>query len=608
MTKLFKKTAFCCFGLLMLIASGCYDDKMSEEQFKTFDEETVSSYLEHNPERYSKFCAMLKQTGMFDLLNAYGQYTCFAPTNDAIDKYYAENGTDSASLSAELRREIVYNAILKTKFASEDFPEGSLPTLNFDNRFIFIHFGTEAGQQQYIFVNRDSRITHRDIEVHNGVIHSLDAVISVNKTSLPEVIMMDDKYSLFSEALALTGLVDSFPVMISAWQQEAIFPPIYGDGKVDQAQWLTPPSDLFGFTALIESDSIFQANGINNIDDLKNYAAQIYDKMYSQDRNITDPTDRKNSLNRFVSYHIIDRTMASNEFIPEKLVTNTLLPGTIFTSQFTTMLENSLMEVSTGTIFNRRKDGSGVRIIDPDNSAANGVYHGIDRLLTFDEGVINDVFNKRIRIDLIDIFPELATNKMRGSNTLFYIPLNYLKDFTRSEQCDLVHYSRTTAELFRKDELKLRGKNDFTITLPPIPAGTYEFRLGYLPNGNRGVCQMYFDGKPCGIPLNMTIAANDRSIGWIADSQTDDNGMENDKMMKNRGYLKGPNSAYGEYTSNTMRDYSSSLRRVVTTVTFDKMERHIFRVKSVEDTDQREFQMDYFEFVPLSYLAKEGRD
>jgi uncharacterized surface protein with fasciclin (FAS1) repeats len=590
----------------MLCFFGC-SDVIEEQRFNTFEEETVSSYFEKNPDRFSIFCEMLKQTGMFDLLNAYGKYTCFAPTNEAMEKYFAENQTDAASLSEDMRREIVFNTLMREKIESKDFPEGSLPSLNFDNRFIYIHFGQDD-EQQYVFVNRDSRIIHRDIEVHNGVIHAIDAVLSVNKVSLPEMIQIDKSYSLFTEALVATGLMDSFPVRYSSWQQELVRPPIYGDGAVDQAEWLTPPSDRVGYTALIESDSVFEVNGMTNLEQLKSYAASVYDVMYPQDKSVGDITDRRNSLNRFVAYHFIDREMAQNEFIPAMLATNTLLPGTEFTSQFTTLLENSLIEVSNGTLFNKRRNGWAVGIIDPDHAAVNGVYHGIDKILVFDEGVLNDVFNKRIRIDLVDVFPEFATNKMRGSNTLFYIPPGYLKNLDQSLLCDFVHYSRTSAELFRKDELKIRGKNDFTIILPPIPAGTYEFRLGYLPNSNRGVCQMYFDGKPCGIPLDMRITATNSKIGWIADSETVDEGMENDKMMKNRGYMKGPNSAYGETTGSTMRDYSTSLRKIVATLTFDKMERHIFRVKSVEDLNSREFQMDYFEFVPLSYLVKEGKD
>lgn len=35
------------------------------------------------------------------------------------------------------------------------------------------------------------------------------------------------------------------------------------------------------------------------------YAKKVYDKEYPEDSHITDFKDRKNSLNRFISYHIL---------------------------------------------------------------------------------------------------------------------------------------------------------------------------------------------------------------------------------------------------------------------------------------------------------------
>ncbi|MDR3219342.1 MAG: hypothetical protein LBU22_10295 [Dysgonamonadaceae bacterium] len=142
----------------------------------------------------------------------------------------------------------------------------------------------------------------------------------------------------------------------------------------------------------------------------------------------------------------------------------------------TTFLPNSLLEVRTGTLFNKRKNGFAVRIISPDNAAVNGVFHGIDNILTFDEGVLNDVFNTRIRFNSIDFFPELATNKVRGVPERFFLPPGFLKNIVHNELSSMVYFSTGASDLQYMDEVKLRGKNDFTITLPPIPPGTYEFR------------------------------------------------------------------------------------------------------------------------------------
>jgi uncharacterized surface protein with fasciclin (FAS1) repeats len=577
----------------------CEDD-IENKVFKTFEEETVATYLQ-NSEHFTDFYKMVEKAGLVDLLNAYGTYTCFAPTNEAIQTYYRENGVTLETISDEALQEVVRNTLIVRLYKSVDFPDGSLPTLNFDRRFLFI-----KNDPGVIYVNRESRIVLLDQEVHNGIIHGIDRVLLVSKEALSEVIKNDGRYNLFAEALILTGIFDSFPIIISNYQQELVTPRT----SHDQPQWWTPPSDRIGYTALVESDSVYASYGITNIEQLKDYAATIYDAMYPESRNISDPTDRHNSLNRFVSYHILDREFSASDFIHSTLV-GCYIPGSTFRSYSTTMLENSLIEFRTGRQFNTRRDGTGIQILknQEDNAATNGVYHGIDKILTFNENVINETLNTRIRIDIHDLFPEMATNKIRGDEELFYFPLGYLKRLQANDLSEIYYYSTGASSLCGKDEVKLSGKMDFTVEFPPIPVGTYEFRIGYLANGNRGVYQIYFDGIPCGIPLNLSIAANDPRIGWIDDSQTEDQGYENDKMMKNRGYLKSPNVCLDGYNSGkTMRQNSGGLRKVLTTVTFEKMEKHFVRVKSVEEIDSREFQMDYFEFCPLWYLATEGRD
>jgi uncharacterized surface protein with fasciclin (FAS1) repeats len=591
------------FAMLIFISifafQSCEDDMISET-FKTFEEETLATYLQ-NSEYFTDYYKMLERANLIDLLNAYGTYTCFAPTNSAIQQYLKENSTTIEDMPEEMLLEVVRNTLITREYKSVDFPDGSLPTLNFDRRFLFI-----KNDPGVIYVNRDSRIVLLDQEVHNGIIHGIDRVLTVNKESLPEVIRMDGRYNLFSQAVIETGLMDSFPIILSSYSQALVTPRT----SHDQPQWWTPPSDRVGYTALVESDSVYAAYGINTLEQLKAYAAEVYDDVYPESKNITDPTNRQNSLNRFVSYHFLDREFSSSDFIHSTLV-GCYIPGYIFRSYSTTLLENSLIEFRTGRKFNTRRDGSAITILrdQEDNTATNGVFHGIDKILVFDSNVINETLNTRIRIDIHDLFPEMATNKIRGDEELFYFPLGYLKRLKANDLSEVYYYSTSNSSLCGKDEIKLSGKMDFTIEFPPIPAGTYEFRLGYLANGNRGVYQIYFDGQPCGIPLNLSIGATDSRIGWVADTETEDDGSENDKMMKNRGYLKSPNTCIDGYNSGkVMRQNTGGLRKVLTTVTFDRMQPHFVRVKSVEDIDSREFQMDYFEFVPLWYLATEGKD
>ena len=56
----------------------------------TFTGHTIASFLEEHEDVYSNFIEILNRGGRLTLMKAYGQYTCFAPTNDAITRFLFE--------------------------------------------------------------------------------------------------------------------------------------------------------------------------------------------------------------------------------------------------------------------------------------------------------------------------------------------------------------------------------------------------------------------------------------------------------------------------------------------------------------------------------------
>ena len=69
-------------------------------------------------------------------------------------------------------------------------------------------------------------------------------------------------------------------------------------------------------------------------------------------------------------------------------------------------------------------------------------------------------------------------------------------------------------------------------------------RIGYNSGGTRGMGQMYVDGNIAGTPVDLRINGDDPRVGWVKDSETNDDGVENDKMMRNRGYMKAPEALW----------------------------------------------------------------
>jgi len=649
MNALFQHSKFI-FALMIVAAvfmfPACDSDDMAEENLYTFTDNMLGQYLNDNPGDYSEFVRLLDTTKVMGILNSYGAYTCFAPDNVAMKDYYASMGRSRLSdFPLDSLRLIAYDHIINgTVVNLAGFvSDGPLPVLSMSQRSILTGFTSVGGG--YIqtsstnargkIVIDSSFVLTKDILVHNGVIHKISKVIKPVRMGIAGVIAQDSVFSVFYNALAATGLADSLYRVEDESYNYTKYADLIGMTK-EKNQWyydVLPVSRKFGYTLLMESDETMKANGITDLESLKTYAASVYDKVYPEDADDKNVTSRTNSLNRFVAYHIITKRLSSLHFI-DKYDTDHMikLVGRDMYEYIESMCPNTLMEVkkdrSLGglNLFNYcRETGTSIHLAasNLNKDAGNGVYHEIDGMLVFSVDVANELSSKRLRFDSSSFFDELTNNNMRGLGTVsskspsqninFQIPRGYISRISSSEQT-VVSYL-TCYEKFQNyegDEIYLnaaKGKLfDFSIITPPIPAGTYEIRFGYLTNGKRGVAQLYFDDVPCGVPLNLNTKSDDPSIGYEAPHTIADDfeGYENDKMMRNRGYMKGPASykvPLAGWSSGENARYSTQiLRRIMGTYTFKTAGHHKFSVKALSGG---EFMFDYLEFVPTSVLETE---
>ena len=124
------------------LATSCVEDIPEENRF-TWTGELISTYLEQQPEKYSKFITILKkaniskkaESSLFQTLSTYGSYTCFAPTNAAVDEFLAEmcknpeeskiTSTDVEMLSDSVATEIAKNHIIELGYKADKASEGN---------------------------------------------------------------------------------------------------------------------------------------------------------------------------------------------------------------------------------------------------------------------------------------------------------------------------------------------------------------------------------------------------------------------------------------------------------------------------------------------------
>ena len=620
---------------LLLSMGACNSDDITDESYYTFTGETMGEYIENRPDSFSEFTRMLDTTEVMGLLKAYGEFTCFLPTNEAIYNYYETSGRNSMEdLPLDSIKKIVYNHIIKDYILeTNQFFNGFLPNLTMSGRYLKVGFEPSNTGVVYI-INGTSSIIKKNIEVHNGIIHAIDHLLRPTDNTLVEAIANDANFSLFFSALTATNL-DKELLLI----EDADYAPPAGlvdekDGVVQGHGILTrvPKTKKYGYTVLMESNETYEKNGITSLEDMAAFAKANYDQLYPQDAGIDDITDRHNSLNRFVAYHLIDKKIPRKLFIEtwDNTGKNYETTGETHSVKTVDMFEylesmcpNTLIEVRTlrttneYDIFNMTSETNAIRLTENyDNDAVNGVYHEIDNLLYYSTDVEQMLTSKRLRFDAASFFPELMNNNMRigGSKTIdpsteWDFPAGYIERVKTSETTIFGYISSDDRfQDYQGDEVFLsQGLYDFTVTTLPIPAGTYEIRFGWQPTNARGAAQLYWDGKPCGIPLDLRLTSLDPSIGFVRPGidPTDPYGFENDKMMRNRGYMKGPGCykvIKEDWYTGIARQSERACRRILGIYTFDEAGTHEFSVKAARSG---QFMFDYLEFVPVEVLENE---
>ncbi len=607
--------------------TACNSDDVGENLY-TFKEETMGQYLTKYPLEYSEFSRLLDTTGVKGLLNAYGSYTCFAPDNAAMKKFYSLKGKKGLSdFTLDTLKLIAYDHIINGSVVmSASFVDGRQGNLSMSDRYFNI-----GRRNDSILVNKTSAVTEKDIVVHNGVIHKIAEVLNPTRSGIVEVISKDPAFTLFYDALIRTGLADSLLKDRDKSYDAALYKDLVKVTK-DQGQWYyqeVPAYRKYGYTVLMESNATMNANGITDFESLKSYAASIYDLVYPEDKGITDISNRKNSLNRFIAYHLIDKQLSYSKFI-DAYDTDHMLKTIDMYEYIEPMCPNTLIEIKKERVaplsfhINKLSDtGLSIKInkANSDKDAINGVYHEIDGMLVYSTAVDNELSSKRLRFDAASFFSELTNNNMRGRGTFqitvpnlhFQIPRHYLSRVTASEQTTMGYLcAYAKFQDYEGDEIFLSASSgnlyDFTIITPPVPAGTYEVRFGYLTNGKRGVAQLYFDNIPAGVPLNLNNSATNVAIGYEAPKTVPEDleGFQNDKMMRNRGYMKGPacfKVPVPGWTLGENARYSKDvLRKILGTYQFKTAGNHKLTVKGLSGG---EFMFDYLEFVPTNALENE---
>lgn len=224
MTKFIHKiggmVAGVAFGALAFTSCS---EQIDESNLYTFTGETITDYL-RSDSTLSDFAKITEYAGLSDRLSAYGTYTCFAPTNEAVKEYIQElwedkksanhNGLYTGDVSEgntidrlwksekrdSLCKDIVEAHLTGLKKTSNDLLTGSDITMMGGNT----HSPKRVGDD--ITIDGTTKIINRDHEVENGVVHTIDKLFYRSTNYIIDEMENMGIYSIWCDALKQTGL------------------------------------------------------------------------------------------------------------------------------------------------------------------------------------------------------------------------------------------------------------------------------------------------------------------------------------------------------------------------------------------------------------------
>lgn len=199
---------FCGFFLLVLTifwGSSC-DDELEGTVYRTSDVKMIDEYLEDPGNNLTDFLAIIDKADYRGMLHAYGTYTLFAPTNAAVEKYMQEEGKTISGLTKEEAMTIVGYHVVNDTIASSSFVDGRLPSRNIVRQYLTTRTREENGKV-YIEIDRKARVLNKDISVGNGIVHTIDAMLSKSvKTVAQRIDELPDRFSFMKDLFKETNI------------------------------------------------------------------------------------------------------------------------------------------------------------------------------------------------------------------------------------------------------------------------------------------------------------------------------------------------------------------------------------------------------------------
>lgn len=540
MKRFFTRINIFAAAMMVLLVAGCTKHTLKQT---TTDDVNIVDYMRRYPEQFSEYLKILDRTGISPFLNAYGTYTCFAPTNDAFKKYLVKIGKTSLDQldTAELKKVCRLHLIQDT-LSTASFTDGKMPTPTMYGQYLI----TGVNSAGVTIINRQAALTQSNILTGNGYIQVIDNVLEPAQLTLAKLIEQNTRYSIFTQALKATGLYDTLNIT---------------NNPDTTRRWLT---------VFAESDSVLRTAGIIS-----------YAGLVNRYNNTHDPKNIKDSLFLYMAFHILTDIKYVADVVSSPSHP-TLAPLNVVTSKLTA--DSVLLNEATfNDIF---EPGVLLDRVNSDVSATNGVLHTLK----------GDIYIKirtpvGVYWDVADQ-PELRKNVgvFRKAGKFLALPYGFFKDITWQNSAITFQYTvegGTSTNFYYWDDhldFNLRTpanqNNWIEFTTPLLVQGRYKVWLCYR-RANQGMyTQVTFDGNTLSRIVDFQQAPSNNGIA--------------DAVYESQGFKKYSYSPAGVAVSANQVAQYAGIINVTTT------DRHKIRLTAIKDNGSsgNAVTFDMIQFIP----------
>lgn len=468
-------------AVFVLLVAACTEDISMEDRY-TQHEYTIITYLEKYKSVYSEYLRILNEvkvsrrsnSSLYQLLSARGNYTVFAPTNEAIQKYIDtlyikgiiteptwQGFTDPVKYDS-IQKVIAFNSVLDggdeiAPFQTSTFPESGdeFPLSNMNDRRLSIK--VLNNNPDSLFVNGTSMISlkNRDIYTVNGYIHAVEDVIAPSNETLADLFAGyldagEGEYLVLANMLQACHLLDTLTRV-----KDEVYEDLYQSGQIEPTNSGVPTENTvsylpehrkYGFTIFAETDEFWQTVTGKQPKDIT-----LEDiRQYIQDNNLCpgaidddNYTNENNALNQFLTYHMLPMRIPKNKLVfhyNERWYTYGVSQAAsipVF-EYYTSMGKRRLVKIyesreTNGVIYlnrfpkllNGRHENYHEDYCDPDKEGiaidvdnltdlVNGIIYPINKVMAYDNETRDNLKKERIRFDAAAMFPEFMNNDIRG--------------------------------------------------------------------------------------------------------------------------------------------------------------------------------------------------